>query len=806
MVSSSSDIANDIVRNKSYPIDYWNLQAYMHLQRIADVIGRARIQSSFGLSSELLQAISLSKNKYNSQNNYMDLYQKIVNYYTEERKSFEQESLVLLSKVFFEADAVGVEALKVLEEINKRANLVNETEGTIKFHKELLEKYTFEKGAVVSNPDSTMEELGSIMGVGFDPVAKGRIPYKYPFYVNRSDGRQVPISLGCPVQHKNLYRTCNVHPIFESYVDSNLTSSKDSDYLDHLDYLYINLQRHHDGAMPQVKSEYLRSEELHKVLNAKPGAAAVSLPAHSTFFNQGINTHKHTADSSVETLENMLTAIVDAIAKGDDDFVIPDKVLILMYKKMKGTDLPYGFDLRSHENIKELVLSSYKEAVIMNTGQDYQDISKKFVDANTRAAVMSYFVKATLTHQILNATNPKRYNITCKDAIDRAGTHNILLSIHRKILAGEKIHINEVKRCLNGLAMAYKHRPINHQGTVFFNTFEKLYYSMSEEEQKRIFPADDTGNPWPAKWIDESSPIKPTICLQARGEVLNKIEPNTIIDKINRKLGKPYKGTLGDYEVDCTKDLIRVHLKSGTKISELYGDSYLKFMREVSASAGIPDIGKYEIASAHKAPTVASQIRTFSPPAELLGGCEDREVYESTLRSKKVTPRTTTNEAYASATLPDTSIDDIKSKIAGTDSGISFVRRDTEAGEIKEEVLVNSRSVLMMSQKQSGNAPVKLSTVETNPVDDDIKLFAECIISSNCKKPVIKTGNVIDVIKVLQYLKERDFECKPVIAEHILNKAGARQLAILNSLSSEPIKEPLGASLSATHRTIPSRD
>lgn len=523
-------MAEAINNTEDKKVDYWNLQAFIFMQNLKDSIRESGYP-------DFLNGLG---NDFTPDTNYMALYKNVMHQANDpSAKPIEPEALrKALAQARYESPDIAGIAFQVLEELDVAPPKGENSEAK---HERLLEAYTYEKPKCgISNPNGNADRMFSVSGVDYNPTEAGRIPYTYPFHEPRADGRQSPISTGTPVIHSggsaisfhlfgrfNIGKKANLHGSFHEYLQSFGMRKPEGELPapgstgeagpepypkpedgEDFEYVYINLQKHDADVSykdRERQAESVRSDALYREINAYNKAACLTLPADNKFFWQGFNRKAPEGDISVGTPKDMLTAIADSIANKTNDFIIPDKVLEKMYSSAS-IEVAEG-SLRDPNKVKALIEKSFENALKEIVGPDAK--LETPLDSETRSAVMTHFVKATLTDQILNATNPQKYNITCKDAIDRAGTHNLWLGINRKLDAGKPVERAEVERYLDGLAMAYKHRPANEHRDAMINAMDKFYHQLPREKQALFTDSTQPDGKWKMdEWLDNNCKAK----------------------------------------------------------------------------------------------------------------------------------------------------------------------------------------------------------------------------------------------------------------------------------------------------------
>ncbi|MBT6539336.1 MAG: hypothetical protein HOL58_07605 [Francisellaceae bacterium] len=484
---------------------------------------------------------------YNPNVNYTETYQQLISF--SERLGFDKPNYVndnsgitaaKVSAELYTNPDPGASAFQVLKQLAKDQKT---DESSLAHHKRLMKKHTITP-SMTENPNSIPNKLASVYGGNYSTIDGNRYPGSHAVQseTHRTEylGRQESIAMGQAATHrggsllglvrkKSMGTNTGLEPSFRALLRESTSKLEENE----TGYVYINLQKHTDNPEDEDDTERyaesLRSACLYKEINDVPGAICLTLPADNEEFFQGFNRKKVSTDGSMSKPEDMLAMIASSIANKENDFIIPATVLTKI-----GVKEPLD-----EETIKAAIQQTFKQSVRNITGSA-ENINIEMT-ADIRSAIMTDFVKGTFTNQILNATNPRKFNITCKDAIDRAGTHNMYLQMSRKIEHGEPIVKEDMEMFLDGLAMGYKNRPANEHRDLLINTMSQMYNHLSEGDKS--FFKNENGTKWDVnKWLD-------TNCRQAASIQLNKSKKDVTPDKgfknwLNRVRGKAYTGTV----------------------------------------------------------------------------------------------------------------------------------------------------------------------------------------------------------------------------------------------------------------------
>jgi hypothetical protein len=236
-------------------------------------------------------------------------------------------------------------------------------------------------------------------------------------------------------------------------------------------HVYINLLKNTHSKLFdfQRNIEANRSNALHQLEkdeNLKDVIHVISLPADDKILN---------GKAKKFSLQSLINRAVEGIMRSDHDFRMSKEAK----NKLFGKDRKAAAVGDITEKITELMTESYNA---MHTGE-LSDI-KKSLDCDKVKAVWFDFIKLQLTDHIINTFNPETFNISCKDAIDRAAVHSLYYNKHRvhegrsdlefdsesdseSDSDSELDHEQKEQKLLNKRAQMVKGRGINRHGKTF---------------------------------------------------------------------------------------------------------------------------------------------------------------------------------------------------------------------------------------------------------------------------------------------------------------------------------------------------
>ena len=201
-----------------------------------------------------------------------------------------------------------------------------------------------------------------------------------------------------------------VVPLFKHFLCSLAEKNKP--------YVYINLLKNTRSKFFdfQRTNEAYRSQALHQLEENKKTLFArsihvISLPADDKILNG------YSLNYSLSTL---LKRAVKGISNTDHDFRMSDETKVILFS---GTD-----DVNIRTIIRRLLTLSYYTMHSVSTPL----IWDQTLDRKKVKAVWFDFIKLRLTHYIIETFKPIYFNISCKDAIDRAAVHSLYYNKYRE--------------------------------------------------------------------------------------------------------------------------------------------------------------------------------------------------------------------------------------------------------------------------------------------------------------------------------------------------------------------------------------
>lgn len=382
-----------------------------------------------------------------------------------------------------------------------------------KIKEKLVENTTHpNKKTHIEHPDNPVNAfVSSMLGYKYHPLKRNNIPY-VAFNEQQLQQNAKCLRIGAQTQ-----KSGTINPVFERYLLANtrknsqqassLQLGKNQDF----EYVYINLMKRDQKSQDAKKtglskqidkfvrySEGRRATALER-LNEKEdlNTAVITLPADNELLLGTFKMSKGSASNLDENcrLGDLLAQIKSSIQNNRNDFYFSDKVKKILFG-----------DTCNNGMIEELFESAAADIV---KGFDKNKTNEIFIGDEERNALLFHFIKSKLTSYILKTLNPKAYNFTCKDAIDRGAIHTLWYHFNLFYEKGTPMSEEEFLKCLDAPALIVKYRPLNHNRNLIWNTLKHRVESDAKFRQSHS---------WAIAWLNNNVPASQSpLCLKEDG-------------------------------------------------------------------------------------------------------------------------------------------------------------------------------------------------------------------------------------------------------------------------------------------------
>lgn len=383
---------------------------------------------------------------------------------------------------------------------NVKKNIKNKTEGLSKKD--------------IRHPDNPLNAFFASMlgGFGYNPLKRNNVPY-LPFASDRLPTSRTCLRIGAQTRDSGY-----VNSTFQRYLLANARTRAaitPENPQGQYDYVYISLMKTEESRQDVQKSgmakkidQFVRNSEgtraaaIECINLAKDfRAAAITLPADGGFFLGDFSLSKGKALNNAKTnMADLSKQLISSIQLDRNDFSMSKDVK----KRLFGE--PFNGSI-----IEQLLKEAIVDVVPGSNGKNLNEINLAPAERN---AVLFQFVKWNLSNFILDTLNPRAYNMSCKDAIDRGGIHT--LWYHMNLLAknGTPMTKEEFFTYLDTPAMIVKYRALNANRNLLLNVMQQRLATDSTFAKQ---------HPWAADWVAANSPKVNTVTAEEKVE-LAKLE------------------------------------------------------------------------------------------------------------------------------------------------------------------------------------------------------------------------------------------------------------------------------------------
>lgn len=352
----------------------------------------------------------------------------------------------------------------------------------------------------VEHPDNPVNAfVSSMLGYKYHPLKRNNMPY-VAFDEMQLQQNAKCLRIGAQTQKSGV-----VNPVFERYLlanarkDAKLNANLDSEKNENYEYVYFNLMKRNQESQDTKKtgiskaidkfvrySEGKRASAL-EFLNEKEDlkTAVITLPADNEFLLGSFKMSRGSASNLHETcnLADLLKQVKKSIRYNRNDFYFCDRVKKVLF----GKHCDNGVIEKLFKNAAAEVLKGF----------DPKNLKTTFISDEQRNALLFHFIKSKLTGYILEKLNPKAYNFTCKDAIDRGAIHTLWYHFNLFYEKGIPMSEEAFLKYLDAAALIVKYRPLNHNRNLIWNA---LKHRVESDAKFR------DGHPWAITWLNNNLP------------------------------------------------------------------------------------------------------------------------------------------------------------------------------------------------------------------------------------------------------------------------------------------------------------
>ena len=296
----------------------------------------------------------------------------------------------------------------------------------------------------------TPKAMGSLIGrfialcsSNFKPMITTSIPSirNYNYTIQHPEYPQ-ELRFGTQAQrHENEVR---VSPLFNEWLRIHQNEDK-------IEHVYFNLlgadrtdfEGNKEKAMTQALADL---EQQHDMI------AVITLPADKGLMAAKDYQKNQNTIPAKNAFEEMIQIVLGTSTLPIKDFYVSDKIKSKLYEVGKEED-----------KVKELLEMSFKK---MGVVPPYSDIN---LSKAQRQAIWFDFCKYVFPNFVLNTLQPRTWNASCKDAIDRGGVASSYLNLMRSFESPSPMSRDEFEQSLHAAAAVVKGRGLNHHYEIIWN-------------------------------------------------------------------------------------------------------------------------------------------------------------------------------------------------------------------------------------------------------------------------------------------------------------------------------------------------
>gem|GEM_PF-6472559 len=236
-----------------------------------------------------------------------------------------------------------------------------------------------------------------------------------------------------------------VSPLFKRWIETQA----DVDNPDKITHIYFNnLARNRDNNDYEGNLEVDLTYALHELEEKHSNIAVITLPADKGFMDAHDYTKTEEVLNGKEVFEEFVN--IPLLNLGKNDFYISHKIESLLYSDND----------KKEKKIRQLLTNSFTKFNI--------DKNKK-ISHSDRQAIWFDFIKFEFTNFVIETLDPKGFNITCKDGIDRAAAASVYYNLMKSIETDNPLTREEFERGLHAAATMVKGRGMNHHINLVWN-------------------------------------------------------------------------------------------------------------------------------------------------------------------------------------------------------------------------------------------------------------------------------------------------------------------------------------------------
>ncbi|PWY54507.1 hypothetical protein DGG96_16610 [Legionella qingyii] len=533
-VKNEENLTSDAIHNRN---------CYAYFVQLKTAIRHC--QNVINLLPEFTKLQAVMKQKYDKDYPYGDLYSSCISALEKYIETNPAEKVKELDELVL---AIYHNDNKILEEssdwINDIGAQINPRKRNVekKIHTTIKDKKKTVNRHSPNNEGGIYRRLYSLFADNFKPQHETNLPTIKNFsHKEDSDASEHRFSTQAQ-RHNGQTR---ISPLFKRWLQINAESSEKS--ICHIYFNNLGLDRSkYDIAGSKERDMTL---ELHK-LEDDPSlkVLVITLPANEGLMESSDYEKTNDRLSFVSVFDEFLDIASENTTKNViSDFHISAKARNFL------------FDGNQYQILTQLLQKSFLAQGLSN---------RRFISSAEKQAVWVHFIKYELPNYIIQKVNPKSFNFSCKDAIDRGALSSTYYNLVRSFELEKPITKREFERSLDAPAANVKGRGMNFHRKIIWNainTYVNANYLELINNKKKS---------WLIHWRDMNCPG-----IQTK-QILNKRLSQTIeqFNKLPEEHGNIKKTGLKllntvtklDQQKSCSDELL---LEIISRTSELVNSS-----------------------------------------------------------------------------------------------------------------------------------------------------------------------------------------------------------------------------------------
>jgi hypothetical protein len=527
---------------------------------------------------EFAKLQSIISQEYNENYPYGDLYSSCIAALEEKIESTPPEKIKflddLVQSIYHNDNQILEQSSKWINEIEAQVrpqspNTAKKIEQRIKDNRKNINQLS------PHEEESVHRRLYSLFSANFKPQLKTNLPSIKNFSYKKSSD---PLEYRFSTQAQRHLGAVRVSPLFKRWLAINAERSRTEQKICHIYFNNLPYDRSKLSiAGSKERDLTLALHELEKDQDPKLKVLVITLPADAGLMKS--SDYKLTTDhlSSRSVFNEFL-----AVAKGkrhksgiSDFFISPESRKLL-----------FGMAKNEEKVLKNLLMQSFEE----------QGLAKKhLISTAQKQAVWVYFIKYALTNYILETIEPKSYNFSCKDAIDRGALSSTYYNLIKSFRLNNPISKDEFELSLDAAAANVKGRGMNFHRKIIWNSINEYVNANYNELMK------DNKKSWLIYWRDMN-------CPHSRAPELLKIRLQQTIKQLNDL----------PVEKNNLKNAGMKLLRTVKNINEQHASGNRLLLEVVSRTSGL--LYSSSTQSIHDYAKLAHELQINHPVLHVIGG------------------------------------------------------------------------------------------------------------------------------------------------------------------------------------------